>query len=148
MDRTAAALVAFAAGPENLERRAAAVLMLAELELADAKTVAVVSAALASETVLQEYALRYVERLRPAAALPALLPLLEAADPAIRARVRRLLAGYGTAAVGALARRAEGAGRTWIVGAVDVLATIVSGPAIEALVTLVARGDGETARAA
>ena len=43
MDRTAAALIAFAAGPENLERRAAAILLLAELKLADAKTVAIVA---------------------------------------------------------------------------------------------------------
>jgi len=53
MDRTAASLLAFAAGPENLERRAAAMLMLAELRLDDAKTAAVVADALASETVLQ-----------------------------------------------------------------------------------------------
>ncbi len=79
MDRTAASLLAFAAGPENLERRAAAMLMLAELKLDDARTGAVVAEALASDTVLQEYALRYVEKLRPAAVLPAVLALLDAA---------------------------------------------------------------------
>src|SRR5438552_3873998 len=46
MDRTAVSLLAFAAGPENLERRAAAMLMLAELKLDDAKTAAVVADAL------------------------------------------------------------------------------------------------------
>src|SRR5882672_7735518 len=147
MDRTAAALVAFAAGPENVERRAAAMLMLAELKLDDAKTVAVVAEALASDTLLQEYALRYVEKLRPAAVLPALLPLLDAADPAVRERTRRLLVRYGAPVVGALARRTEGAGRTWLLGAVDVLATIASAPAIEALLTVVIRGDAEVARA-
>jgi hypothetical protein len=148
MDRTAASLLAFAAGPENLERRAAAMLMLAELKLDDARTGAVVAEALASDTVLQEYALRYVEKLRPAAVLPAVLALLDAADPTVRERARRLLVDYGAPAVAAVAGRAEGAGRTWLLGAVDVLATIASAPAIEALVTVVVRGDAEIARAA
>src|SRR6266404_1822654 len=148
MDRTAAALVAFAAGPENVERRAAAMLMLAELQLDDARTVAVVADALGSDTVLQEYALRYVEKLRPAAVLPTLLPLLEASDPAARERARRVLVDFGAQAVAALARRGGDAGRTWLLGAVDVLATIASAPAIDALVTLVIRGDAEIARAA
>ena len=148
MDRTAVSLLAFAAGPENLERRAAAMLMLAELKLDDAKTAAVVADALASETVLQEYALRYVEKLRPTAVIAAVLPLLEASDPAVRERARRLLVHYGLPAVAALARRAEGAGRTWLLGAADVLATIASAPAIEALVKLLVAADAEVARVA
>ena len=148
MDRTAAALIAFAAGPENLERRAAAILLLAELKLADAKTVAIVAEALASETVLQDYALRYVEKVRPAGAAAALLPLLDAADPGVRERARRLLVAYGGAAVAPLQRGAKAATRPWLLGAVEVLATLATAPAIDALVTVLTHADGEIGRAA
>jgi hypothetical protein len=148
MDRTAATLVAFAAGPENLERRAAAMLLLAELKLADAKTIAVVTQALASDTVLQEYALRYVEKLRPAAAVAGVLPLLAAADSGVRERARRLLVAYGAPAVAPLLRAAKGAARPWLLGAVEVLATLATAPAIDAVVTILTQADGEIARAA
>ncbi len=148
MDRTAAALVAFAAGPDNLERRAAAMLLLAELKLTDSKTVAIVTAALASETVLQEYALRYVEKVRPAGAAGTVLPLLDTQDPSVRERARRLLIAYGAAVVTPLLRAAKGAGRPWLLGAVDVLAALASAPAIDALVTILTHADGEISRAA
>jgi hypothetical protein len=149
MDRTATALIAFARGPENLERRAAAMLLLAELTQMDEKTVAAVTDALGSETVLQEYALRYVEKLRPPGAVPALLRLLDAGDPSIRERTRRLLAGYGGSVVAPLARAAKTAGRSWLVGAVEVLATLATAPAVDALITIVAaHGDADVARTA
>lgn len=149
MDRTAAALIAFAHGPENLERRAAAMLLLAELRLTDAKALAAVTGALASDTVLQEYALRYVEKLRPAGAVAAVLPLLDAADPAVRDRTRRVLAAYGAPAIAPLARAAKSAGRAWLLGAVDVLATVGTTTAIDALVTsVVDHADAEVGRAA
>lgn len=148
MDRTATNLVAYAAGPGNLERRAAAMLLLSELELDEAKVVAVVADALRSETVLQDYALRYVEKLRPEGALDAVLNLLDATDPGVRERARRLLVSYGAAAVTPIARAARQATRSWLLGAVEVLATLASGPAVNALERMLAAGDADLGRAA
>ncbi|HEY2386184.1 MAG TPA: HEAT repeat domain-containing protein [Candidatus Binatia bacterium] len=148
MDRTATNLVAYAAGPGNLERRAAAMLLLSELELDEPRVVAVVADALRSETVLQDYALRYVEKLRPEGALGAVLALLDAADPGVRERARRLLVSYGAAVVTPIARGARQATRPWLLGAVDVLATLASGPAVNALVPILVAGDADLARAA
>ena len=148
MDRTAASLIAFAAGPENIERRAAAVLLLAELQMADPQALAAASAGLASETVLQDFALRYFEKLRPAGGVAALLPLLDAADPGIRERARRLVAGYGAAAVPALVSAARTATKPWVAAALEVMAAIGTGPAIAAIATLLVRGDADLARTA
>jgi hypothetical protein len=148
MDKTAATLVAFAAGPENIERRAAAMLMLAELEIDAPKALQVAAAAVASPTVLQEYALRYFEKLRPADGLTALVPLLDTGDPGIRERVRRLIAELGAAAVPAIAAAGRTAPRTWLPGAVEVLGTIGTGPAVRTLTELLVRGDAELGRVA
>ena len=148
MDKTVAALIAFAEGPENVERRAAAMLMLAELGIDGPKALAVAGAAIASPTVLQEYALRYFERLKPAGGLAALVPLLDAADPSVRSRVRTLVTESGAGAVPAIAAAGRTASRPWLIGAVEVLGAIGTGPAVRALVELLVRGDGEVARAA
>jgi hypothetical protein len=148
LDKTAAALVAFAAGPGNIERRAAAMLMLAELEIADAKALRAATDAVASPTVLQEYALRWFEKLRPAEGLAALVPLFDTPDPGIRDRVRRLIVDQGGSAVTAIAAAGKTAARTWLPGAVAVLGAIGTGPAIRALFELVARGDHELVRVA
>ncbi len=148
MDKTASALIAFAAGPENVERRAAAMLMLAELGIDTREARAVASAAVTSPTVLQEYALRWFEKLRPEEGLPALVPLFDAGDPGIRERVRRLVGGFGGGAVAAIAAFGRTARRTWLPGAVEVLGAIGTGPAVRALYELVARGDWELVRVA
>ena len=98
--------------------------------------------------MLQDYALRYVEKVRPAGAAAALLPLLDAADPGVRERARRLLVAYGGAAVAPLQRGAKAATRPWLLGAVEVLATLATAPAIDALVTVLTHADGEIGRAA
>lgn len=148
MDKTAATLIAFAAGPENVERRAAAMLMLAELgiDATEARTVA--AGAVASPTVLQEYALRWFEKLRPEEGLAALVPLFDTGDPGIRERVRRLVAEFGGAAVAPIAAFGKTAPRTWLPGAVEVLGAIGTAPAVRALFELVARGDFELVRVA
>jgi hypothetical protein len=148
MDRTAAALIAFAAGPDNMERRAAAMLLLAELGVDDEGALAAAAAALASPTVLQDFGLRYLEKLRPAGGLPAVLAALDAPDPGVRERVRRLAVTYGARAVPAIVRAARGASKPWLAGAFEVLAAIATGPALAALATLAAGGDGELARGA
>lgn len=148
MDKTAATLIAFAAGPENFERRAAAMLMLAELEIDAPRALQVAAAAVASPTVLQDYALRYFEKLRPADGLTALVPLLDAGDPGIRARVRLLVAELGAAAVPAIAAAGRSAPRTWLPGAVEVLGLIGTGSAVRAMAELLVRGDAELARVA
>ncbi|MCC6766710.1 MAG: HEAT repeat domain-containing protein [Deltaproteobacteria bacterium] len=148
MDKTAATLVAFAAGPENIERRAAAMMMLAELGISAPQARAVAAAAVASPTVLQEYALRWFERLRPEDGLSALVPLFDTSDPGIRERARRLVADFGGAAVPAIAAFGKTAPRTWLPGAVEVLGGIGTGPAVRALFELAARGDHELVRVA
>ncbi|MCC6847425.1 MAG: HEAT repeat domain-containing protein [Deltaproteobacteria bacterium] len=148
MDKTAATLVAFAAGPENLERRAAAMMMLAELGIAAPQARAVAAAAVASPTVLQEYALRWFEKLRAEDGLPALVPLFDTPDPGIRTRALRLVADFGGVAVSAIAAFGKTAPRTWLPGAVEVLGGIGTGPAVRALFELAARGDHELVRVA
>ncbi len=148
MDRTAAQLIAFAAGPENMERRAAAMLLMAELKLDDAKALAAAEAALASSTILQEFGLRYFEKLQPAAGLAALVALLDASDPGIRERVRRLVTSYGAPAVGAIAGAARDRAKPWLIGAIEILATIATEPALRVLANILARADLELTRAA
>lgn len=148
MDKTAATLVTFAAGPENIERRAAAMLMLAELGIDTPKAREVAAGAVASPTVLQEYALRWFEKLRPDEGLPALVPLFDAPDPGIRERVRRLVADFGGTAVAVIATVGKTAPRSWLSGAVEVLGTIGTGPAIRTLFELLARGDFDLVRLA
>ncbi len=148
MDKTAATLVAFAAGPENIERRAAAMLMLAELGIETPQAREVAAAAVGSPTVLQEYALRWFEKLRPEDGLPALVPLFDTADPGIRERVRRLVVDFGGVAVAAIAAFGKTAPRAWLPGAVEVLGAIGTGPAVRVLFELVARGDAELVRVA
>ena len=148
MDKTAATLVAFAAGPENIERRAAAMLMLAELGIDSPRALEVAAVAVASPTVLQEYAVRYFEKVRPTDGLTALVPLLDTADPGIRERVRRLVTDFGAAAVPVIAAAGRSAARTWLPGAVEVLGAIDTGPAVRALAELLVRGDAELARVA
>jgi hypothetical protein len=148
MDKTAASLIAFAAGPENIERRAAAMLMLAELEIDAPKAFATAAEAVQSSTVLQEYALRWFEKLRPEAGLAALVPLFDAGDPGIRGRVRKLVTDFGGSAVSAIAAAGKTAPRSWLPGAVEVLGTIGTGPAVRALFELLPRGDWELVRIA
>ncbi len=148
MDKTAATLVTFAAGPENIERRAAAMLMLAELEIDAPKAGEVAAAAVASSTVLQEYALRWFEKLRPEDGLAALVPLFDTPDSGIRERIRRLVIDFGGAAVSAIAAFGKTAPRTWLPGAVEVLGTIGTGPAVRTLFELLPRGDWELVRIA
>jgi hypothetical protein len=123
-------------------------LMLAELEIADAKALRAATDAVASPTVLQEYALRWFEKLRPEDGLAALVPLFDTGDPGIRERVRRLVVDFGGAAVSAVASFGKTAPRSWLPGAVEVLGTIGTGPAVRALFELLPRGDWELVRLA
>ena len=148
MDKTAAKLVAFAKGTENIERRAAAMLMLAELGIDSPQAVAVASATVASPTVLQEFALRYFEKLRPREGVGALVPLLDTGDTGVRERLRRLLVEYGPAAVPELADAGRTAAKPWLAGALEVLAGIATGPAVRTMIDLLARGDGDLVRVA
>ena len=148
MDKTAAALLTFAAGPDHVERRAAAMLMLTELAIDAPQALAVASEAVASPTVLQEYALRWFEKLRPERGLAALVPLFDTPDPGIRERVRRLVADFGAAAVPVIIAAGRTAGRPWMTGAVEVLGAIGGAPAIRAIAELLARGDADLARVA
>jgi hypothetical protein len=148
MDKTAAALVAFAAGPENIERRAAALLMLAELGIDTKPAIAVAAEAVGSATLLQDYALRYFEKVRPEGALETLVPLFDTGDPGIRERVRRLVADGGPGATSTIAAFGRTAGRGWLPGAVEVLGVIGTGPAVRVMVELLTRGDAELVRAA
>jgi hypothetical protein len=123
-------------------------LMLAELEIDVPKARAVAAEAVASSTVLQEYALRWFEKLRPEDGLAALVPLFDTGDPGIRERVRRLVVDFGGAAVSAVASFGKTAPRSWLPGAVEVLGTIGTGPAVRALFELLPRGDWELVRLA
>lgn len=148
MDKTAAKLVAFARGPDNVERRAAAMLMLAELGIDSPEAVATATDAVASPTVLQEFALRYLEKLRPPDGVAALVPLLDTADTGMRERLRRLLVAYGSGAVPALAEAGRTAPKPWLAGAIEILAGIGTGPALRTMIELLTRGDSDLARVA
>lgn len=128
----------------SIERRCAALLVLGALQLDDDKVVDAAGAALEhANIVLKDYALRYLEDVRPKASIPLLLPLLDRSDKEIGERAIRLLSGFGQAAVRPLLQKAKNASRLWQINAARVLCSIRGKSAWQGLLQLLLQGDTE-----
>ncbi|MCS6926340.1 MAG: HEAT repeat domain-containing protein [Candidatus Binatia bacterium] len=128
----------------TVERRCAALLVLGSLKLQDDRVTEAAGAALEqSNVVLKDYALRYFEDARPKSAIPFLLPLLADSDEDVRARVIRLLAGFGQAVVRPLLHHASSAPPLGQLGVAKVLCAVRGKAAWKGVLQLLARGDVE-----
>src|SRR2546428_10975539 len=97
MDTTLQQLVTLAR-EGTVERRCAALLVLAALQLRDDAVVETAGAALGqANVVLKDYALRYFEDTQAKTGIPLVLPLLGDADREVQERVIRLLSRFGQA---------------------------------------------------
>lgn len=143
MDKTLQRLVALAR-QGNIEHRCAALLVLGALKLEDDAVVETVNAALTQpNAILKSYALRYVEEVRAKSTLPALLPLLEAADKEVSEKALRLVIGFGPVAIRPLVQHVKGASRPWLINAARGLCGIRGKAAWQGLMQIVLHGDPE-----
>jgi len=143
MDKTLQNLLTLA-HEGNIERRSAALLVLGALKLDDEKVVETAGAALShGNVILKDYALRYLEEVRPKASIPWLLPLLQDNEKEIAERAGRLLSSFGQIVVRPLLQRAKTANRAWHLYAVQVLCAIRGKTAWQGLLQLLLVGDTE-----
>lgn len=102
MDKTVQKIVAMLAD-ERPERRVAAALVLAEIEVKDAPAVAALGACLEQgEPTLQLAALEALSGIKTAKVAGLLVPLLDTPDTAVQAQAARMIASQGKRAVGAM----------------------------------------------
>lgn len=146
MDKTLKAVVSFVGAPD-VELRCAALLVLAQLGSDDDAVVAGVRGALrGANVVVRDFALNYLERVRPKAALDDLLALLDSEDDAVRQRVTEILAAYGAAAVSAARKLLKEAPRRRVNAIANLCGRVRSAAAFDVLFQLMAGGDFETNR--
>jgi HEAT repeat protein len=143
MDKTLQSLLTLAHNG-NIERRCAALLVLAALKLEEDNVIKAVNAALEQpHALLKGYALRYVEEVRPKASLPSLLPLLEATDKEISEHALRLVSSFGQVAVRPLVQQVKGASRSWLMNAARGLCSIRGKAAWQGIMQILLQGDPE-----
>ena len=143
MEKTLQNLLALA-HEGSIERRSAALLVLGALKLDDEAVLEAVRRALENgNIILQDYALRYCEEVRPKACIPWLLPLLQDNEKETAERAVRLLSGFGPAVVRPLLQQAKTANRTWFMQAAQVLCAVRGKAAWQGLLQLLLVGDTE-----
>ena len=108
-----------------------------------------VSRALESpNVVVRDFALGYFEAARPKDGLPALLPLLDVENDALRDRVVGILAAYGQGAVAPVRKLAKDGPRRRLNAIIDLCARVRSAAALDFLFDLMAGDDFDANRAA
>src|SRR5262249_8541812 len=128
----------------TVERRCAALLVLAALQLRDDAVVETAGAALGqANVVLKDYALRYFEDTQAKTGVPLVLPLLDDADREVQERVIRLLPRLGRGVVRPVLQHANAAPRLWQLNAARVLCAARSKAAWKGLLQLLSQGDSE-----
>lgn len=148
MDATLKGLLALTEAAD-VETRCAALLVLARLGAAGPRVTRVVERALASpNVVVRDFALGYLEAVRPPEGLDAVLPLLDAEDAPTRDRAVAILAAYGAPAVAAAKRLLGDGPRRRLLAIVDLAARARTGPAFDMLFRLIESDDLETSRVA
>jgi hypothetical protein len=136
-------------GEADVETRCAALLVLSHLGAADAPVVRAVGDALGGKNaVVRDFAMGYLERVRPRAALPYLLPLLDSEEEALRHRAVTILAHHGASAVAAVKKLLDGAPRRRLNAIIDLCARVRSSGAFDLLLGLMAGEDFDANRAA
>ena len=133
----------------DIETRCAALLVLSHLGTADAPVVRAVGEALGGKNaVVRDFAIGYLERVRPRAGLPYLLPLLDSEEEALRNRAVTILAHHGPSAVAAVKKLLRGAARRRLNAIIDLCARVRSSAAFDLLFGLTAGEDFDANRAA
>jgi len=146
MDKTLKGVVGLV-GAADVELRCAALLVLAQLGSDDDAVVAAVRGALRGpNVVVRDFALTFLERVRPKAALDDLLALLDSDDDAVRQRATAILAAYGAAAVAAARKLLKDAPRRRVNAIADLCGRARSAAAFDLLFHLMAGGDFDTNR--
>ena len=143
MDRTLTKICGLLQGPDNM-RRCAAAITLAELAPRDAGVVEALGEALqeANQT-LTPYVLDALEAIGSRAAVPYLLPLLDAEDVTIKVRAIAAIAKAGAAALPEIKRMIAGATPRQKTVLADLLARIHTRDAFQILLDQLLDRDGE-----
>lgn len=133
----------------DAETRCAALLVLARLGADDDRVVQAAGDALGARNALvRDFAVGYFERTRPKDGVARLLPLLDAQEEPLRARVTAILAAYGAPAVSAARKLVKDAPRRRLNAIIDLCARVRSAAALDVLFELMASEDFDTHRAA
>jgi HEAT repeat protein len=148
VDATLKAVTGLIGGPD-VEARCAALVVLTHLQADDDRVVRAVDEALnGKNAVVRDFALGYLERVRPRDGMHAVLPLLDSQDEQLRQRAVTILAGYGVAAVSAAKKLLRDAPRRRLNALIDLCARVRSAAALDVLFELMASEDFESNRAA
>jgi hypothetical protein len=136
-------------GEADVETRCAALVVLSHLGAGETPVVRAVGEALAGKNaVVRDFAVGYLERVRPRGGLPYLLPLLDSEEEALRNRAVTILANYGASAVPAVKKLIDDAPRRRLNAIIDLCARVRSSGAFDLLFGLMAGEDFDTNRAA
>src|SRR5215471_9237249 len=126
----------------TVERRCAALLVLAALQLRDDAVVETAGATLGqANVVIKDYALRYFEDTQAKTSIPLLLPLLDDADKDVQERGIRLLLRFGQAVIRPVLQGVKTATRAWQLNAARVLCAVRSKAAWKGILQLLPQGD-------
>ena len=148
MDATLKGLIGLVEGA-NVEARCAALVVLAQLGVADERAARAVGAAVESPNVLvRDFALGFFEQVKTPLAIAHVLPLLDAEDEPVRRRAVAILAPHGAAAVSAGKRALKEAPRRRLNALIELFAHVRTAAALDALFELMATDDFDTNRAA
>ncbi len=148
MDQTLKRVAALV-GSGDVESRCAALLVLTQLGSDEAPVIDAVAEALrAPNVVVRDFALTYLEGIRPKAGLQHLLPLLDSEDDSLRHRAAAVIAAYGAAAIAAVRKRRAEAPRRRLNAIVEIAGQVRTAAAYELLFEIMAQGDFETNRLA
>jgi hypothetical protein len=148
VDSTLKGVVELIGGPD-VEARCAALLVLTHLRAGDERVVQAVGAALGGRNaVVRDFAVGYFERVRPRDGVGHLVPLIDAADDALRQRGVEILATYGQAAVTAVKKLVTDAPRRRLNAIIDLCARVRTSAALDLLFAFMAGDDFDANRAA
>jgi hypothetical protein len=133
----------------DVETRCAALVVLTRLGAADAPIVRRIGALLGGRNVvLRDFALGYLETVRPADGIAHLLPSLDSQEDPVRLRAASILAAYGAPGVAAVRKLVDEAPRRRLNAIIDVAARVRSSAALDLLYGLLPNDDFDTSRAA
>jgi HEAT repeat protein len=148
VDATLKGLIGLVTGTD-VEARCAALLVLTHLEAKEDRVVKTVGEALqAKNVVVRDFALGYLEKVRPRDGIDYLTPLLDAEEEGARRRVVTLLAGYGAGAISAVRKLLKDGPRRRHISIIDLCAQIRSSAALDLLYDFMASDDFDINRAA
>ena len=133
----------------NAEARCAALVVLTQLGIDEERVAKAVASAVGSANVLvRDFALGYLEQVKPPQTIAAVTPLLDAEDEPVRRRAVALLVPHGAAAVAAGRKLLADAPRRRLTAVIELCAQVRNAAALDTLVELMAGDDFDTNRAA